>query len=308
MPQDSYNGISAPDHGTTDNGTTDDGTTDDGTPDDGTPDDGTPDDGTPDDGTPGNGTPGNGTTGSGTTGSGLADDGLARDGLVVALRQRTRGLHAAAERSGIIREVLRGTASRYSYALLLRTLLPAYEALEAGLERHRAAGVLAALARREVYRASAIEADLAALVGRDWRQTLPLLASGQRYADRVAAAASGDGAGLLAHAYTRFLGDLSGGRVMAGRLAGILPPLPGGLRFHEFPAIADLAAFKRAYLAALDDAGRRVGDQQAIVEEAAEAFICNIAVSEEVRAKAVSVGTTTAFDLNQTVHPFPLSI
>ena len=283
MPQDSYSGISAPDAGTPDIGT----------PDIGTPDNGTPDDGTPDDG---------------TTGSGLARDGLGRDGLVVALRQRTRGLHAAAERSGIIREVLRGTASRYGYALLLRALLPAYQALEAGLERHRTGQLLAAVARREVYRASAIEADLAALAGRDWRQALPLPGSGLRYADRVAAAASGDGAGLLAHAYTRFLGDLSGGRVMAARLAGIVPPLPG-LRFHEFPAIADLAAFRSAYLSALDDAGRRVGNQQAIVEEAAEAFICNIAVSEEVRAHAcISEASTGEFDLDQTVRPFPLSI
>ena len=93
--------------------------------------------------------------------------GLAHDGLIVALRQRTRGLHAegAAEQSNLIGDVLRGAASRYGYALLLRNLLPAYQALEAGLERHRAGRLLAAVAQREVYRAAAIEADLAALVG-----------------------------------------------------------------------------------------------------------------------------------------------
>ena len=235
------------------------------------------------------GAPCDGTTGHGTTGHGT----LAHHGLVMALRQRTRGLHAEAERSGIIRDVLRGAASRYGYALLLRTLLPAYQALEAGLEWHRDSPLLAALARREVYRAATIAADLDLLAGPAWPDTLPLLKSAQHYADRVADAAAGDGARLLAHAYTRFLGDLSGGRVMAARLASSLATLPGALRFNEFPDIADLAAFKSAYLAALDHAGSLVSDQQAIVEEAAYAFSCNIAVSEEVQQSAGVSATTT---------------
>lgn len=216
------------------------------------------------------------------------DDTPARAGLVIALRQRTRGLHADAERAGIIRDLLRGTASRAGYALLLRNLLPAYQALESGLDRHRGTPLLAALARPEVYRAAAIAADLALLAGPAWREVLPVLESGQSYAARVADAASGDGARLIAHAYTRFLGDLSGGRVMAARLASSLASLSAAVRFYEFPDIADLAAFKAAYLTAVDHAGHLVADRQAIVEEAAEAFRCNIRVAEEVKAHAAA--------------------
>jgi heme oxygenase len=210
----------------------------------------------------------------------------ARDGLVMALRQRTSGLHVEAERAGIIRDVLRGTANRYGYALLLRSLLPAYQALETGLERHRGTTLLAKLVRPEVYRAASIETDLTVLAGPAWRDVLPLLESGQRYAHRVAAAAAGDGARLLAHAYTRFLGDLSGGRVVAARLATSFAPLSAALRFYEFPEIPDLVAFKSEYLAALDHAGSLVADKQAIIEEAADAFMCNIRVAEEVEACA----------------------
>ena len=207
-----------------------------------------------------------------------------RDGLVSAMRARTRDLHTLAERSGIVREVLRGTASRHEYALLLRNLLPSYQALEAGLERHRRSPLLADLARPELYRAAAIEADLSVLAGPAWPGVLPLLAAGRDYADRAAAAGAGDGARLLAHAYTRFLGDLSGGRVMAVRLAASLGPLSGGLRFHAFPGIADVHAFKATYLAALDRTGTLVSEVTQVVDEAAVAFTCNIAVSNAVQA------------------------
>jgi heme oxygenase len=209
----------------------------------------------------------------------------ARDGLVMALRQRTKGLHVEAERAGIIRDLLRGTVSRPGYALLLRNLLPAYQALEAGLERHRGTTLLANLARPEVYRAASIETDLTTLAGPAWRDVLPLLESGQNYANRVTAAAAGDGARLLAHAYTRFLGDLSGGRVLAARLE---TRLPGVLRFYEFPLIADPGAFKATYLTALDHAGRLVADTRAIIEEAADAFMCNIHLAEAVKAATLA--------------------
>ena len=53
------------------------------------------------------------------------------------LQERTATLHRQAERSGFIRTMLQGRASRDGYALFLRNLLPAYQALEQGLERGR---------------------------------------------------------------------------------------------------------------------------------------------------------------------------
>ena len=64
-------------------------------------------------------------------------DGSLPVSIVTALYLRTRNLHLEAERSGIIRELLRGNASRNGYILLLRNLLPAYQAMEQGLARHR---------------------------------------------------------------------------------------------------------------------------------------------------------------------------
>jgi len=207
-------------------------------------------------------------------------------GLVAAMRHRTRRLHAEAERSGIVREVLRGTATTDGYALLLRNLHPVYRALEDGLERHRRTPLLRDLARSELYRSAAIEADLAALVGLTWPESLPLLAAGRRYAARVEVAGDGDGSLLLAHAYTRFLGDLSGGRVMAARLTASLPTFPVALSFHAFPRIADVERFKAEYRLALDDAGSRISELQQVVKEAEEAFSLNIALANQVQIVA----------------------
>ena len=67
--------------------------------------------------------------------------------VVTALYLRTKALHLEAERTGIIRDLLRAKASREGYILLLRNLLPAYQAMEHGLERHRGSpGLACALA------------------------------------------------------------------------------------------------------------------------------------------------------------------
>src|ERR1700712_4979503 len=83
--------------------------------------------------------------------------------VVTALYLGTKTLHTEAERSGIIRDLLRGAASRDGYILLQRNLLPAYQALENGLARHANAPLLAELAAYRLDRAAALRADLAAL-------------------------------------------------------------------------------------------------------------------------------------------------
>jgi len=205
--------------------------------------------------------------------------------LTDVLRARSRELHTRAERSGIVADMIRGRADRRGYALLLRNLLPAYRALEAGLERTRP--TLGAVAARAVYRADALESDLRALCGDDAADALPLLPAGERYAQRVSEAGAGDGTRLIAHAYTRYLGDLNGGRVLARLLGASLGLGAEALSFYAYPEIADLDAFRADYRRALDDAGERA-DLEAVVAETLAAFRLNIDVSEEVQRRAFS--------------------
>jgi heme oxygenase len=213
--------------------------------------------------------------------------------LTDMMRERTHALHTRAERSGIINDLLRGKADRNAYALLLRNLLPAYRALETGLEAHRRSPAVHAAARRELYRAPALTSDLKQLAGDDWERVLPLLPAGKNYAQRVATAARGDGTGLIAHAYARYFGDLSGGQILKRLLARAPGLRPEELSFYDFPAIDNAGDFKKRYRRALDDSAASMTDIEPVVAEAMAAFEHNIAVSEAVQ-QAIAMGQTTA--------------
>jgi heme oxygenase (biliverdin-producing, ferredoxin) len=206
--------------------------------------------------------------------------------LTDILFERTRTLHVRAERSGIISDILSGEASRYGYALLLRNLLPAYQEMEAGLERQRLPPGRS-IVRRELYRAPALIADLRALYGPEWEQSLPMLSASAHYGRDVAAAAENGGIRLIAHVYTRYFGDLSGGQILKKLLSRKLGLKAQELSFYDFPHIADADVFKRDYRMALNQATQEITDVDAIVAEAISAFEHNIAVSEAVKKAAV---------------------
>ncbi len=211
-------------------------------------------------------------------------NGVLPDSVVTALYLRTKTLHVEAERTGIIGDLLRGNASRDGYILLLRNLLPAYMAMERALSRHRKTPGLGALANYRLDRAPAIESDLAALCGKTWQRDVPLLPAGENYARRVTEAAQGSGARLIAHAYTRYLGDLSGGQILQRLLTRSLELCPDQLSFYGFPRYADLTTLKTSYREALDRAGVLTRDPESVVEEGALAFTLNIDLSCAVQA------------------------
>lgn len=190
------------------------------------------------------------------------------------MRRRTSELHIAAEQSGIVAAIIRGQVSRFRYALFLRNLLPAYRAMELALPNFDG------LAQPSLYRTERIIADLINLNGSDWAASLPLLPSGERYAARVEWA--GHSEMLLAHCYTRYLGDLYGGRVLARRIMTRFGPDFRAVAFLTFPDIQDVDAFCESYRRNLDRAVSSLPDVEGVVEEAAVAFTLNIRLSLEV--------------------------
>jgi heme oxygenase len=200
--------------------------------------------------------------------------------LAAALREQTQALHTQAEKTGFVNAILRGQATREGYTLYLRNLLPAYQAIEQGLDRHRDTPGVRQVALPSLYRAAAIEHDLLGLAGEDWAQ-VPLLPAGQAYADRIVAA---DGVRLIGHAYTRYLGDLNGGQGLKRLLARLLGLGPAALSMYEFPLIPNSRAFTAEYRIRLDLAGQEIDDADAVVDEAVTAFRLNIELSEAVQA------------------------
>src|SRR5689334_23527884 len=126
-----------------------------------------------------------------------------RTSLLEALRARTASLHAIAERTGIVADILQRRAGIDGYRLLLRNLLPVYRSLEQELAAHRTSAVTGLIFHPGLARAAAIEADLKALRG---PEDLPFLPEAARYTEAIHHASQGRGARLIAHAYARYLG------------------------------------------------------------------------------------------------------
>ena len=216
----------------------------------------------------------------------VADDDLRTCELASALKERTRSLHVQAERSGIIADILNGRVGRFGYALLLRNLLFAYQQLEAALDQHRLDPRLLAVARPEIYRSAALASDLAQLCGNDWERVLPLLPAGERYGRRIMMVAEHAPAGLVAHAYARYLGDLNGGQIMKRILVRSLGLKACCLGFYDFPLIGDIKAFKADYRQAINRSAAEMADLSSVIEEGAVAFRLNIELSKAVQKAA----------------------
>jgi heme oxygenase len=211
----------------------------------------------------------------------------AAPGLAARLRHATRDVHRTAERSGIMREILVDRAVPHDgYARLLRSLHAIYAALEAGLARHAGHPAVAPVHFPELARTPRLEADLAVHAGPGWAALAPAPAA-RDYAERLDALAAGDPALLVAHAYVRYLGDLSGGQHMPGLIAAAARVDPAaGFAFYDFAALGDLVAFKARYRAALDALPLPERDAARVVAEAERAFALHVRMFEELAATA----------------------
>lgn len=179
-------------------------------------------------------------------------------------------------------DILRQRGSLARYVVFLRNLYPAYETLEDAL---RETATVEGIACRQVFRAPALRADLTALHGADWERDVPLLPAGVDYAARIASCRELEGGiGLAGHAYTRYLGDLNGGQILARLLSKSLGVPERALNFYAFPGALEPRALAVSYRAELDALGARLADVSAIAEEAKASFRHSIALSLAVAA------------------------
>ncbi|WOX09259.1 biliverdin-producing heme oxygenase [Streptomyces sp. N50] len=202
------------------------------------------------------------------------------DSFSTVIRTASHEQHVEAETSTFMSDLLGGRLGVDAYARYTEQLWFVYEALETGAERLAADPVAGAFIRAELFRLPALERDLAHLRGAEWRSGLTALPATRAYADRVRECAEEWPAGYIAHHYTRYLGDLSGGQIIrdkAERTWGFSRK-GDGVRFYVFEGIGNPAAFKRSYRELLDEV--RVDDleKQRIVAECKRAFALNTGV------------------------------
>ncbi|MDA1360643.1 biliverdin-producing heme oxygenase [Glycomyces luteolus] len=153
-----------------------------------------------------------------------------------------------------------------------------YQAIEAAAARFADDPVAGPFVFPELARVPAIEADLRFLMGPKWRSGIEPLPATKAYVDRIEAAAADWPGGYIAHAYTRYLGDLSGGQAFGKAARRNYGFEDEGASFYVFSDIKSPKAFKDEYRARLDAVDLAEADKQRVVEEILLAYDHNGAV------------------------------
>ena len=184
--------------------------------------------------------------------------------------------HRAAETRVFITALMGGELSLDEYTRYLGQLAWVYDALEERGSRPGDPAVFdPALARM-----AAIDADLAALGASDWREAHPPLPATADYAAHLRSIAHDD-VRYLAHHYTRYLGDLSGGQAIAALVARHYGATPEQLGFYRFEVADDgVVRYKRGYREAMNALALSPDEVDMLVAEVRTSFRMNSAVFE----------------------------
>ncbi|MER6319988.1 biliverdin-producing heme oxygenase [Streptomyces sp. NPDC001581] len=206
------------------------------------------------------------------------------DAFSTVIRVASHEQHTEAETSTFMSDLLGGRLRVDAYTRYTEQLWFVYRALEDAAEALRHDPVAGPFIQPELMRVAEIERDLAHLLGPDWQENVVALPATQAYAARVAECAAEWPGGYVAHHYTRYLGDLSGGQIIrdkAERTWGF-ERKGDGVRFYVFADISNPAAFKRTYRELLDAIAADDLEKQRIIDECKRAFDFNGAVFREL--------------------------
>lgn len=204
------------------------------------------------------------------------DEATNDEGRAARVREATAEQHRTAETRSFITDLMGGKLSLDAYTTYLAQYAYVYRALEARTIREDDPALIA---DTRLHRFAAIESDLAALGAADWESSHPVLPATQAYVDRLLEVGD-DVPRYLAHHYTRYLGDLSGGQAIAKLVERHYGATAEQLAFYDFEGIDSPVRFKRTYREGLDNLDFDAQQDEAFIEEAKAAFGYNGAIFE----------------------------
>jgi heme oxygenase len=214
------------------------------------------------------------------------------------LKEGTKAAHKAAENVHFVREFVHGRVTRDVYRKMVANLYFVYQAMEDAVDANCDHPLLKPVYMpRELHRSAELEKDLAYYYGDNWRD-LEKTADGESSSSSPSSSSSssspmvaptavarayvarlrhlGETAPelLVPHAYTRYLGDLSGGQVLKrAAIKGMGLKREGekevrGVRFYDFEHIPNMREFKKAYRAKLDSLNQSNARSAALMDSA----------------------------------------
>lgn len=218
--------------------------------------------------------------------------------LALKLREGTQKAHTMAENTGFIACFLRGTVEKQSYRKLVANLYFVYSAMEEAMHQLKNHPVMSQMYFPELDRKLSLEQDLEFYYGPNWKNEVSASTATQAYVAQIKKIAVDDPELLIAHLYTRYIGDLSGGQILKKIAVNAMNLNEGeGTSFYEFAQIPDEKEFKTMYRNTLN--GLAVSDEKgdAIVQEANDAFKHNMDMFQELEGNLVKAIGIQLFNL-----------
>uniref|UniRef100_A0AAZ1Y4L2 Heme oxygenase n=1 Tax=Oreochromis aureus TaxID=47969 RepID=A0AAZ1Y4L2_OREAU len=211
------------------------------------------------------------------------------------IKAATKDNHVRAENTQLMLSYQNGEITLVQYKVLLCSLYEIYRALEDELDRNASHPAVAPIYfPQELARVESLERDLEHFFGSEWRKRVIVPAATLRYGQRLRQIGRENPELLVAHAYTRYLGDLSGGQVL-GKITQKSLGLSSkeGLSFFHFPGVSSPNRFKQLYRSRMNSIELTEKEKAAVLEEAVQAFDFSVQVFDDLQ-KMLSVATETA--------------
>lgn len=208
--------------------------------------------------------------------------------LATQLREGTKKAHTNAENVGFVKCFLKGVVEKTSYRNLVKNLYFVYSAMEEEMQRHREHPIVSKIYYPELNRKQSLEKDLQFYYGAGWREQVAPSDAGKAYVQRIREISETEPELLVAHSYTRYLGDLSGGQILKKIAQRGMNLTDGeGTAFYEFPEISDEKAFKNQYRQAMDELPVDQATADRMVDEANAAFGMNMKMFNELEGNLI---------------------
>ena len=202
-----------------------------------------------------------------------------------ALRERTWAGHGESEGASFMSDLMTGKGTRDDYIALVAQHFFVYEALERASDAFAGDPVAAPFITDQLTRLPALEADLAFLLGAGWRDAIGPLPTTVRYVRRIHEIVdAGWAGGFVAHHYTRYLGDLSGGQVIRTLMQRQFGFETNGVGFYLFDQIASPKQFKETYREQLDAVGWDGAERERVIDEVLAAYTLNTELFDDLAA------------------------
>ncbi len=208
--------------------------------------------------------------------------------LATMLKEGTKKSHTMAENVGFVKCFLKGVVEKNSYRNLVANLYFVYSAMEEEMVKHTEHPIISNIYFPELNRKASLEEDLQYYFGNNWPETVSPSPAGEVYINRIREVSAQSPELLVAHSYTRYLGDLSGGQILKGIAQRAMNLEEGaGTSFYEFEEISDEKAFKNKYRQALNELPIEQATADRIVDEANDAFGLNMNMFKELEGNLI---------------------